>query len=277
MRRMSIVLAICVAVCIVANLTGRQRSFQRADNLLFHALSDLTQPGDVMPTLRGGREATYADWPATFVATYEGIPCTGTLLGPHALLTAAHCVPSGGTTMISLQGTVYSGQCTDYPTYPADLSSDWAMCVMNIAVPVQTFERVNIDNSLLTVGTEILLTGFGCTTAKGTGGDDNVYRIGEAAIDTPPSGNVIHTNGEVAICFGDSGGPAFLYLDVSQTRRVEVAVNSEAVRDTSGQLDEESFLASLSATEAKQFLTKWMAGSGAAICGMVVGMPQCHQ
>src|SRR5262245_56619831 len=70
-------------------------------DIVFEAALDLGQtPGDASPQLRHGIEATTADWPDSLYVTFptpDGTAaCTATLVGPRAMLTAAHCVPQKG-------------------------------------------------------------------------------------------------------------------------------------------------------------------------------------
>src|SRR6267142_4209869 len=102
------------------------------------------------------------------------------------------------------------------------------MCLMESDVPAIRYESLNADSARVQIHTELLLTGFGCTTAGGTGGNDGNYRIGEAKVTKVPvdGNNDIITTGEVALCYGDSGGPAFVFLDAGKKRRIQVSVNS---------------------------------------------------
>src|SRR5262245_35856777 len=80
-------------------LVATQHRPQR--DIRLEAAIDLGQtPGAASPELRHGIEATTADWPASLYVTFptpDGTAaCTATLVGPRAMLTAAHCVPEKG-------------------------------------------------------------------------------------------------------------------------------------------------------------------------------------
>jgi len=248
----------------------RVASVDRSETITFSAVSDLTKPSGVETALRHARLANPSDWPASFYSVHPGGSCTSTLIGPRALLTAAHCAPERATVVIRMAGKVYKGICSQSDSYLSDPSADWAICLMDIDIPIFRYETVNLDASRIKINTQLLLTGFGCTEATGTGGNDGNYRIGEANVTKLPSGvdNDIQTTGDVALCFGDSGGPAFFFLDAGKKRRVQVSVNSRISPGTNGNLGNTSYLSSLSTNAARTFLQGWAAKNAAEICGV---------
>jgi Trypsin len=214
------------------------------------------------PKVIGGRPARSSDWRASFYSSIPGARCTAQLVGPTALLLAAHCVGDGFEASIEVDGKMYTGVCTQADDYRNDASADYALCKMTVDVPGIPFENVNIDPKLITKGSLLLLTGYGCTKPGGV--SDGVFRLADAAVSQLPGEkepNSIITQDKTAICPGDSGGGAFIVW--SARKRVVVSVNSRVVF-TKG----ESYLSSLSTTAAIAFLTKWSAQNGGAkICG----------
>jgi len=255
----------------------------RSETISFYPISELTKPAGAQPTLRGARLANPKDWPASFYSVHPGGSCTSTLVGPRALLTAAHCAPNKATVVVKLGAKVYKGTCTQSDLYsPSSAdgrSADWAMCLMESDVPVSKYEAISLDATRIKVGTELLLTGFGCTDRNGTGGNDGNYRIGEAKVSTSPSGNNndIMTSGEVALCYGDSGGGAFIFLDSGKKRRAQVSVNSRIQVLDNGQLGNNSYLSSLSTVAAQAFLKGWSSANGANVCGVTASLEHCRE
>jgi hypothetical protein len=235
------------------------------------SIGELSRPDNMDAKLRGARVADPKAFPASLYSRSGNELCTSTLIGPRAVLTAAHCVETGAVATFRLGGQDYRAVCERASQYPADPSADYALCaVQDRDVAGAPFERVNITASHLKVGQKPLMTGFGCTNANGTGGNNGVYMVGdESSIIRLPSNqsNNIEVQGEVALCFGDSGGPAFL---VSGAQRELISVNS-SVGSVGGVLTDHSHLSSTSAPVAVAFLTGWSSRNKAPICGLPGG------
>jgi hypothetical protein len=242
----------------------------------FRAISELPQAGDG-PSLYGGAEANPADYPATFWSSHDGKGCTSTLVAPRALLTAAHCVEPTHTAHISRNGRRISGTCTPAPGYPQNRTADWALCLMEEPVDAGTFERINTDSTLVARGRKVRLTGFGCTNADLTGGNDGIFREGETEVVDPPrrDNNDIVTRTGAVLCMGDSGGPAFIGFDGGYRKRVVIAVNS-GTAVVNGYLTGTSFLSSLATPDAQNFLVGWSNANNIRLCGVSPGAAQCR-
>lgn len=267
-----VALAVVIAIPTAANA---QPAKQKATK--FFSVLDLRQTG-IGTVLIGGQAARSADFPASFYTRSDGFSCTAALVASRALLLAAHCMSDGAPIVLSLRGKEYEGVCTHAPGYAGDKTADWALCLMALPVAGVPYERVNVDGSRVRAGTRLLLTGFGCTTKAGDGGHDNVYRIGEATVETVPSrdSNDIVTKGSVVLCYGDSGGPAFVYLDDGKRDRVVVSVNSRVGVDKGGMIVDTSYLSSISTDPARQFLSDWSTRNGIAICGVHPNAANCR-
>jgi len=244
------------------------------DGPTFSSIGELTLPDEVQTELRGGRVADPSDWQASFYTLSAGGSCTASMVGDRVLLTAAHCVANGAAVTLKRAGAIYRATCEHAPEYgggkPYANTADYALCAVDRTVPGVSAERVSADARALTVGKEILLTGFGCTTDQGTGGNDGVYRIGEAKVVTLPSGdnNDITVSGRAGLCFGDSGGPAFVIG--AGSARVQVSVNSrvENRSPTGTDLGPKSFLSSLTSAQGAAFLRDWSRRNNLRICGL---------
>ncbi len=116
-----------------------------------------------------------------------------------------------------------------------------------------------------------MLTGYGCVQPGGGGGNDGTYRIGEAKVSSIPSrDNDIVTRGGAALCFGDSGGPAFKYLNAEKTKRVVISVNSR------GDIRTTSYLPATHTAMAKKFFKDFAEKNGLKICGVHADAMGCR-
>ncbi len=247
-------------------------------------------------TLIKGRPADPKEFPASVYAQMGNSRCTATVVGERTLLIAAHCVRDGGIAKFKAGGVDYSSTCTHSPLYSqaawsrvkeaiekgqvsqftdlVNATADWSLCVVNKPVANIQYEVINQDPDILKEGNELLLTGYGCTQPGGSGGNDGIYRVGEAKIIGLPSGsdNDIVTNGGqpgAALCYGDSGGPAFLINPIDK-KRVVVSVNSR------GNIATTSYLSSTSTSAFKSFVTSWANKNKQLICGIHKEAKNCR-
>ena len=214
----------------------------------FQMASDVLPQGEV--TLSNGIVVSPSDWktlilasiPKTGRADEQASTCTGTLVGPKAVLIAAHCVdnPLGLTArkaVLSVAGRQAVLTCEIHPTYLAlepkfrepRGSEDYALCAIDYRGPVPAsvagLEFEVLDASTLAPrGSAALMTGFGCSELRVQGGQldwdksDRLLRIGDGRIDAQagtvpgnPSYLTIRSDNArgPAVCPGDSGGPLF--------------------------------------------------------------------
>ncbi len=246
----------------------------------FVPVSGLKQKPD-SPAVIGARVADPALYPASFYSSSGGGRCTSSLVAGNVLLTAAHCVADGGEIAIVIKGKRITGKCTHAPGYVSDDTSDWALCLMASAAPVKPFETVNTDAGRVIKGKDLRLTGFGCTEKNTTGGNDGIYREGEAVIVQVPSAqsNDIVTRASskktAVLCPGDSGGPAFIAVTADYKLRYLASVNSRTEMQGGLVLDT-SYLSSVSSTDALDFMKSWSKANGATICGLSPNAKNCR-
>lgn len=160
-------------------------------------------------------------WPSTVYLSSGGGACTGVLVHPLVVLTAAHCVTNNvassvrfgesSQTAAELVGTEYCRQGPGWTGATAQ-GQDYAYCLLSAAVtnvPIIPVPSA-CERSAIQQGARIMHVGFGTDQDGNTGRK----KMLDTQIDfVNGNGEIISGDNEEVICNGDSGGPTFVYLD----------------------------------------------------------------
>lgn len=263
--------------------------------LLLASCSDATTPS-IDPTLIGGAAADPKDWPASEYCSMGNSRCSCTMIGERTLLIASHCVSNGGTASFSAGPNRYTAKCTHNPKYSQaayeevsrmidsgatqqqvralaafrNATADWTLCLTNSVVTGFPYENIMTDASKIKLGDTVRLTGYGCVRPGGGGGNDGVFRTGTAKVTDLPSGSDYDTvtKGGAALCYGDSGGAA--YVELPNGDREIFGVNSR------GDIRTTSYLSSTYVSEFKTWAQSWASKNGQKICGLDPSATGCR-
>lgn len=228
---------------------------------------------DAEGSLINGTPIDPAVFPAVFRMTTGGT-CTATVVGPAAMLLAAHCVDDLERIAFVAGGRTIAGICEHAPDYrpPLAPSADFALCLLEREVGGFSFESVDIAD-VPALGATLRLTGYGCTF-KG-GGLDGFLRIGSSTVVDKPFANwpdeasTIYTRSvadtdenrdDAILCPGDSGGPLFR---VAGDARTVVGVNSRTTFQHGV-----SLFAATGSEAGRAFFNDWTSRHGQKICGV---------
>jgi V8-like Glu-specific endopeptidase len=179
-------------------------------------------PGRTSAALRAG-SLDAAD-PGVVAVVQDGtLACSGVVVGPRAVLTAAHCVVSSETTRRALSHVrIGSGNATEggtllpitgmtvHPQFHQEEDGtfvhDLAVIMLGTATTVALLELAAATPDLKT-GATLRVVGFG---ADDSGGDVGLKRTGKVHVASVTDDQITIAADPSMICAGDSGGPALL-------------------------------------------------------------------
>lgn len=194
-----------------------------------------------------GQTVSASDYPSVVVTRTNGSMCSGIVIGPHVVATAAHCVMSDGQDgIVEVGGQSYLVKFTRSPLYP-NIDHDIALGISKEAFAVKpAFIAHKFD-----IGMKATIVGNGCDKAGGTGTPG--FSAGEAEITQVNALEFITTG--AALCFGDSGAAAFV------ADRVTAGLGSK------GNLADMSFFTRFDTAETESFLKGMIDTHNLEICG----------
>ena len=211
------------------------------------------------PTLINGRPALDGEYPEIVQIRTGNSLCTATLIGPRVIITAAHCAETGDISRFIYDGEEFSAIITRSPLYP-NPDHDIALGKI-IGSPISVrFAEIGGTPGL---SEDFILTGYGCTDSDGNG-SDGVLRIGDSTVIGFDGYDFIAKRIDgAALCFGDSGGPAYVDMDDPFfERHVFLGVNSK------GNIIDTSLITRTDHPDSDSFMSRWADGNNVDICGV---------
>jgi hypothetical protein len=169
-------------------------------------------------------EVDQADSSVVLVRADSIASCTGEVVSPHVVTTAAHCITGSRTwsvdTSFDGSGRPYAvREAHAHPSYAGALGMfDVGVLILSDPLPVTP---IPVSHSALTdsdLGKRVRIVGYGDTTIYGDGFGKR--RQATVALVSFTSGSVVVGNagsdGKMQ-CYGDSGGPSLLVIDGVET------------------------------------------------------------
>lgn len=211
-------------------------------------------------------------WPATFIFIAHEKGCTSTAVGDQVVLTAAHCVLDGDKAQVKIGENFVDVVCDRHPGYIDNGTIDFALCLVETEMKGFEFETIGTSIANPRIGTTVTLLGYGCREKGGFDKKFGQLFMGRADVVRLPIGNDLDTisKGSAAVCMGDSGGAAYLDLNVSGSRRIIFAINSR------GDISQYSYLASMSTATFVDWAFAWATAHRVEICGLNLSAKGCR-
>ena len=191
----------------------------------------------VLPIV-GGNLATACQWPTAIMLVEESVGCSGALVHPRVVVTAAHCLAGEGSTPSAIglgetrsawAKTVAVSDCYTHPV------NDFGICIL--AEDVTSIPIVPVmapcEMSELTAGVPVVEVGFGVTGATDTTYGTKKWIGGFVASAAPGEVDVnVTTGSQDGEYYGDSGGPLFFQMPDRTWRIVGEDWGSPNIDDT---------------------------------------------
>jgi hypothetical protein len=207
----------------------------------------------------GGQAAQESDYKEIVRISCGAGPATGTIVGYQAILISAHMMPVNPA---RCRLSLFNGQVVEFTAYGL-IESSANLPSIDLAIGVLDKQLFNLTPATIGAGVSrgesLVIAGFGCTQPGGGGPLGDLHAGVAEMVQESRDDSKFATRGS-AVCFGDSGAPAYSVSRGGEPKVVGIAA--------AGNMRDQSWFVDLTRDDIRQRLLLAGQEHNVELCGL---------